>query len=257
MSDTFQVDAAVLPDDEVQSLSEQIAQHSQTVRSYRSTHYGWMDMEAFRAAYNRGDITPSGAVSHAMSCLRDLSGRMVYGFGRLAFSIATSFRAAPGTAKHDEYLSECLQAIDTCCYGYDGSNKFITYVTIAMQRRLINYKKRQRLLELTESELPQDTDNSRGTLLTNAEDERSNETEMVRDAEQLEQAITMAELSELERALIEAELRGVKGFRAQVAKQFHNPITHKPISLMAAGFAYQRALGKLRRALEKLSRAAA
>lgn len=252
MSDTFQVEAAVLPDDEVQTLSEQIAHHSLVVRSYRSTHYGWMDMEEFRAAYNNGKITPSSTVSHAMSCLRDLSGRMVYGFGRLAFSIATSFRAAPGTQKHDEYLSECLQAIDTCCYGYDGSNKFITYVTIAMQRRLINYKKRQRLAEVTESELPlQDSERNRGTLLTNAEDERSNETEMIRDADQLERAITIAELSELERALIEAELRGVKGFRAQVAKQFFNPVTKKPISRMAAGFAYQRALEKLRRALAR------
>jgi hypothetical protein len=251
MSDTFLAGATVFSEDEIQSLSKQIASHSQTVRNYRSTHYGWMNMEEFRASYNRGDITPSAAVNHAMSCLRDLSGRMVYGFGRLAFSIATSFRAAPGTQKHDEYLSECLQAIDTCCYGYDGSNKFITYVTTAMQRRLINYKKRQRQIEITESRLSQNKSEKSDTLLKNVEDKRSNETDMIREVEQLERAITMAELSDLERALIEAGPRGVKGFRAQVAKQFFNPVTKKPISRTAAGFAYQRALKKLRRVLAR------
>lgn len=255
MSDTFQVEAGLLPDDEVQSLSEQITRHSQVVRSYRSTHYGWMDMEEFRAAYNRGEITPSAAVSQSMSCLRDLSGRMVYGFGRLAFSIASSFRAAPGTQKHDDYMGECLMAIDNCCFGYDGSNKFITYVTIAMQRRLINYKKRQKTNEFSGAS---DTDSSEySDPINNAPDTRSNEHERVQDVAELEEAIALADLSELERALVEAGLSGEKGFRAKVAQQFFNPSTKKPITRMAAGYAYERAIEKIRRAMSKLARRAA
>jgi hypothetical protein len=249
MSDTFNIDAAILPEAELQSISEQIARHSHVVRSYRSTHYSWMDMEEFRLKYNRNEITSNQNVTHAMSCLRDLSGRMVYGFGRLAFNIATSFRAAPGTAKHDEYLDECLQAIDVCCYGYDGSNKFSTYVTISMQRRLINYKKRQKA-ERYEHNGYEDNEDSQSPVST-APDTRSNEQEVAKTIAELEEAIDAAGLSELEQALVKAQLEGVTGFRAVVAQQFINPKTKKPISRMAAGYAYERALEKLRRVMER------
>lgn len=250
MSDSFMVDAAILPHDELQSVSDQIAHYSQVVRSYRSVHCPWLDSQEFRSAYNRGAITPSPAVVQAMSCLRDLSGKMVFAFGRLAFDIAMSFRAAPGTQKHDEYMSECLFAIDTCCFGYDGSNKFSTYVTTAMQRRLINFKKRQKA-GLTG--LEDNKDDSVVSPITTAEDYRSNESDMIQDADELERAITIAGLSDLERALVEAELRGVKGFRAAVALQFFNPSTQRPITRMAAGYAYERALEKIRRALTRLA----
>lgn len=254
MSD-FRIDAGVLPESEVQTLSEQIVHYSNIVRSYRSTHYSWMDMETFRAAYNKGEVRNTPEVTIALSSLRDLSGRMVYGFGRLAFSIASSFRAAPGTQKHEDYVAECLMAIDNCCFGYDGSNKFITYVTIAMQRRLINYKKRQKANDLSGAN--QDSDGEYTDPILNAPDTRTNEHEMLQDAATLEKAITMADLSELERALVEAELRGEKGFRAKVAQQFFNPSTKKPITRMAAGYAYERAIEKLRRAMSKLTRMAA
>jgi DNA-directed RNA polymerase specialized sigma24 family protein len=261
MSD-FRIDAGVLPEAELQTLSEQIVHYSNIVRSYRSSHYSWMDMDTFRAAYNKGEVRNTTEVTIALSSLRDLSGRMVYGFGRLAFSIASSFRAAPGTQKHDDYMAECLMAIDNCCFGYDGSNKFITYVTIAMQRRLINYKKREKMKEQREFTATTDPieQADRGGSdyfpITGAPDHRSNEQEMLQDAATLEDAITMADLSELERALVEAELRGEKGFRAKVAQQFFNPTTQKPITRMAAGYAYERAIEKLRRAMNKLARRA-
>jgi DNA-directed RNA polymerase specialized sigma subunit len=190
------------------------------------------------------------------------------------------------TVTFDDYMTEAQMAIWDSMYSFDGSNRFCTYAYGAVKRRLVDFVRDEermsgisrgvRKLRTKVKELMSKQHLSFEEAITVAADmEEVDEVvlEQLRDAmyfmtelncdkahpeasepqespeiQAMREAVATTGLSDLERELIEAHLRGDRGYQAEMARIRINPNTERLYTKMRLSQIFHEACNKLRAA---------
>jgi DNA-directed RNA polymerase specialized sigma24 family protein len=148
----------------------------------------------------------------------------------------------------DDYFQEgCISALEGG-WNYDGSTSPITSIFTIVRNHLTDLNRRKHAPVIHE--------NSDEPILAMISRQKPDEiTEP--QAQALWEAFETAALTPFERAVFQAYLNDVPGFKNEVAKQFVNPKTGQPYCRMSGSLAFDRAAEKVRKVYEELTADAA
>lgn len=262
MADFGLLEPICLDNDQIKILEKEMADGFAILRECSGKFYKFANVKKLRDEYKSGDLDLSSEpiALLALCNLQSLEKKIIAGFIKLAKSV-WNYNLDIG-----DCVQECALGIYDAMYTYNGSVRFSTYVTTIMKNRIISILRKEnranginRLISKLRREinnlvkvsgvsvenaiecivesrsidvavanqlratmqycknLTVDFNRSRAELAN----DKNND-----DLDSMRQAVLDADLTSLERVLLEAHLRGDKHFRARFKKI--NPRTNKP-----------------------------
>lgn len=184
---------------------------------------------------------PHAAV--AVAQLREAEEEIIAGWVRTTHQLCVSYEFLNRQAFYDldlsDYYAEAEWAIWDAMYSYTGDTRFSTLVYWCVKNRLTNFVRQQSRREVM------------GHLDPNIQIEAAS-TDHTGDLSQMRKAVEDADLTPIERELIEAHLRGDRGYRARLEQEGRiNPDNGRPYNRQWLGHIFKIACDKCRRVYEQ------
>ena len=282
-----------LSDSEKRSLEKQMADAFALFEKASIKEYGFANVKKLRNDYKKGQIKLDDETRSAMDGIIAIEQRIVSGYIKMSIDLCVKFRERYGITSSD-YLQEAAMAIYDAIYMYNGKTRFSTYSFWCMKNRMLDFHRDEKenitfndavkkvsceTGSRTCSKHRKSSRNLTNVLANNfltdlaAEEVRAdavtlqhalkfsfdmNETTEVNSRiGELLDIVHESPLSEMERLLVNAALRGDDSFRAKVSETVVNPNTGKFWTKQRLSQLYIRACEKIRVHYQKKCRAAA
>lgn len=216
-------------------------------------YQGEVNIKRLRQDYNSGKLTLiyDTAARKAFQSLQQIEGEVISAYIKISakfMKFLSGFRKNCPGITNDDYIQEAALAIYDAIYTYDGGNNFSTYVYSCIHNRLINFCKREQ--NNAKATKRKDVDFS---LLFS-----SNESICHIDKEEVQLAIKMANLTSLQKELIDSFLKGErrKTIYKNIINNTVNPKTGKPYSLQRMSLVFRQACDKIKESYLLIRKAA-
>lgn len=210
------------------------------LRDEHLKHYGGEGDPLKVRPGSRGIIPARLAVSHLRRIEEEVLAGFIRTVHRLCLSFEISYKDLLREASIDDYYAEAAGAIWDAMYNYNGKQCFTTYIYQCVKNKLTNYvryltRHGKRTAVAGEDKFP----------VVQVEEKDYEELDLMREA------VAQADLTPLERELIEAHLKGERGYRAKLAKERVNPTTGKLYTRQRLGQIFQDACLKCQALFEQ------
>jgi len=175
--------------------------------------------------------------------LRELESEILAAYVRVPYEWCTKYeytnRDAFPEVGLEDYQSQAEMAIWDAMYTFDGSQQFSTFVYCCVRNYLVNYVRKLSRRREVMSHLGQKT----LSLVAREDNDLSG-------LESMREAVATADLTPIERELIEAHLDGKRGYRSQLEREKRiNPDTGRPYTRAWLGQIFKNACEKCQQTL--------
>lgn len=282
-----------LSDEELEMCCDMMVQVDQFIRTNTPEN---QCMKHFRQAICQGKIKLSASNQLLFDKLRNWEERIIGRFAGVAIALSAKWTRGGSPLDQADLYQEGLIKIYDSIYSYNGTSKFVTFVTCNISRRFFEIQSSFSLLSSMDRKISENRyavsqlmdqgmtwDTAVEELGIDPETRHSVRQAMVavrqvsqiskwdvanflntpyveKQSEMVPQKITKAveeaDLSAFERDVLAAYMCGEKGAFQSTAKRHINPATGKIYSRMAAKHAFERAIKKIKKTYEVLRHAA-
>lgn len=286
MSLSLGFDCVTLSDNEKSDLELNMAAAFDSLKQAAVEKYGFANVKKLRNEYKKGLVELDRVVRSKMDWMIAHESRIISGYIKLANKLCVQFnRSSKAGVILNDFLQEGAMAIYDAMYEYNGEAKFTTYVYWCIRNRLLDFLRRENANRKVENSLNKAAARVRDmtvcgvtadkaiSRISGADEFDSDVIEWVQSSvrkktdtpvssltgESIEmwKAVESTPLTEMERNLVEAHLRGDNSYRAKVADTLINENTGKPWTRQRLSQIFLRACEKIRMTYEIGNRAVA